>query len=147
MDYEKQAEEFADRIGLKMELKHLRHGLYFPDDKHPRDVYEITLTRGRRSYKFEFGQSIAKSLSNPVDYVSNPKGGLGIKVKRIPPTLYDVLSCLTKYNPYTFEDFCSEYGYDIDSRKAYKTFEAVREEWYNVEALFDDVLEELREIN
>lgn len=147
MDYEKQAEEFADRIGLKMQLKHLRHGLYFPDDTHPRDVYEVILLRGRCAYRFEFGQSIVKSCPKPVDYIPNPKGGLLIRVERIAPTLYDVLACLTKYNPYTFEDFCSEYGYDTDSRKAYKTFEAVKEEWYNVEALFDDVLDELREIN
>lgn len=29
------------------------------------------------------------------------------------PTPYDVLACLTKYNPETFEDFCVTFGYDM----------------------------------
>ena len=65
----------------------------------------------------------------------------------VAPTPYDVLACLTKYPVYDFADFCSEYGYDTDSRKAYKTYKAVKREWENVAILFnDDELEQLREI-
>ena len=28
------------------------------------------------------------------------------------PTEYDVLACLTKYDPGNYEDFCSEFGYE-----------------------------------
>jgi len=40
------------------------------------------------------------------------------------PTAYDVLACISgDVNcPDTFEDFCGEYGYDLDSRKAFATF-------------------------
>lgn len=41
------------------------------------------------------------------------------------PTAYDVLACISSdiYTPETFEDFCSEYGYDTDSRRTEKLFE------------------------
>ena len=66
----------------------------------------------------------------------------------VAPTAYDVLSCLTKSDPCTFEDFCSTYGYDEDSRKAEKIYNAVLDEWRNVCALFtDEEIEQLQEIN
>lgn len=66
---------------------------------------------------------------------------------KTPPTPYDVLACLTKYDPYSFENFCSDFGYDTDSRQAFKTYKAVRKEWKNVEILFNsEQLEQLQEI-
>lgn len=40
--------------------------------------------------------------------------------------LYSVLSCIgmDRNTPDNFHDFCSEYGYDEDSRKAFKTWES-----------------------
>lgn len=64
----------------------------------------------------------------------------------IEPTMYDVLTCLTKYDPNTFEDFCSEFGYDTDSRAAERTHKAVVKEYEAVERLFGDIIEELAEI-
>ena len=64
------------------------------------------------------------------------------------PSKYDILSCLVKYDPGTLGDFCSEFGYDTDSRKAEKIYNAVEGEWLKVQSLFnDDELEILREIN
>jgi hypothetical protein len=66
----------------------------------------------------------------------------------VAPTAYDVLACLTKYDVGTFENFCSEFGYDTDSIKAEKTYNAVLNEWQNVCALFSDTeIEQLQEIN
>jgi len=62
----------------------------------------------------------------------------------IEPTNYDILTCLTKYDPDTFEDFCSEFGYDEDSRKALKVYEAVKKEFTDLCTLFND--EELTEL-
>ena len=41
------------------------------------------------------------------------------------PSAYDVLSCISgdARCPQRFSEFCSEYGYDEDSRKAYATWE------------------------
>jgi len=64
------------------------------------------------------------------------------------PSEYDVLACLNKYDPYSFEDFCSSYGYDEDSRSAEKTYNAVCEEWQNITLLFsEEQIEQLAEIN
>lgn len=128
-EYHKQAADFLNAHNSFMTVKHLRKGSYFNDDDQVRDVYEIKLSRGRHNYTFTFGQSV----------VSTEKG--------IQPSAYDVLACLQKYDPGTFEDFCSEYDYDTDSKKAEATYKAVVEEWVNVEKLYGDVIEELHEIN
>jgi len=52
-----------------------------------------------------------------------------------------------KYFPESFENFCDCYGYDTDSRKAEKVYNAVKEEYLNLTTLFnDDEMELLREI-
>lgn len=124
--YDQQAFNFATKCGLTMEIGEPEFKKYFDDDKEERYVFPITLQRGSLRYSFTFGQSIAEQS----------------KV----PTLYSVLACLTKYDPGTFEDFCSDYGYDEDSRKAEKTYHAVLNEWKNIHKMFSDCLEELSEI-
>lgn len=63
------------------------------------------------------------------------------------PSAYTILSGLTKYDPGTFADFCAEYGYDTDSRRAERTYFAVQEEWKRVEAFFTaEEREDLREV-
>jgi hypothetical protein len=54
---------------------------------------------------------------------------------------------MTTYNPGTFEDFCSEHGYDTDSKKAECTYNAVKDEYMNLCILFtDEEMEMLSEI-
>lgn len=66
----------------------------------------------------------------------------------VAPTAYDVLACLTKCDPGTFEDFCSEFGYNADSRTAEKTYKAVCKEWADVCRLWSDAeIEQMQEIN
>ena len=63
------------------------------------------------------------------------------------PTAYDVLACLTKTSPGTFTDFCGEYGYDSDSRRAENTYHAVVEEYGKLSAFFTTAeLEALQEV-
>lgn len=67
--------------------------------------------------------------------------------KILTPSAYDLLTCLTKSDPGTFEDFCSEFGYDTDSRRAEKVYNAVKKEWDDVNGFFSDAeLDELQEI-
>lgn len=64
------------------------------------------------------------------------------------PKEYDILACLQKYDVGTFEDFCSAFGYDTDSKKAKKTYKAVLNEYKEVSRLFtDEEIEMLQEIN
>ena len=65
-----------------------------------------------------------------------------------PPDEYDIITCLTKDDPGSFENFCSDFGYDTDSRSAEKTYKAVKAEWEKVLRVFGDgeCLDDLREI-
>lgn len=63
------------------------------------------------------------------------------------PTPYDVLTCVEKNEPATFEEWCSELGYDSDSRKAEKVYQAVQVEWRKVQQFFSAAeIEQLQEI-
>ena len=175
--YEQQAEAFLKSTNTEFKCEFLFNGKHFCDDKEMRDVYRITLTRGRRSYTFQFGQSIVNSgfyytmgkqklIIDRKYLLQENKQNLIHHIRResnfqfmnngksdvihypVAPTAYDVLACLTKYDPDTFENFCSDYGYDEDSRKAEKIYNAVVEEWRNVCALFtDEEIEQLQEIS
>lgn len=70
------------------------------------------------------------------------------KLPRDPkPTAYDLLTCIQKYDPGTFANFCGDYGYDTDSRTAMDVYQAVAEEYQRVARFFSAAeLEEAREI-
>jgi len=61
------------------------------------------------------------------------------------PTAYDVLAAVQKSDVGTFADFCGDFGYDEDSRKAEQTYFAVQKEAAAVRAFFS--AEELDQIN
>ena len=64
------------------------------------------------------------------------------------PTAYDVLTCLVKYPVESFEDFCKDYGYDDDSRKAETIYKLSKKEWSEMSKLWSEKeLEMLREVN
>lgn len=134
-EYLQQAKDFCDNTGTTIKKTFLKHDYYFEGDDNKRDVYYITISRpgkGLKDYSFQFGNSVAHS--HITEY------------KRKAPTHYDILACLTKYPVDTFENFCADYGCDVDSIKAHKTYLAVKEEWENVNRMFSDVLEQLQEI-
>lgn len=175
-NYQQQATDFLAATGTTLTVTFLKHGKHFDDDKDDRDIYQCELKRGSRSYKFNFGQSIAcsgeyqvrKGLQNKVWCEDATGGKICLNAKEFKalkwmtgierdilknpdfaaPTAYSILSCLTKYDCGSFKDFCSEFGYDTDSKKAEKTYNAVKDEYTNVCALFTDKeIEQLQEIN
>ena len=164
-----------ESFNLEFKADFLENGLHFQGDKETRDIYNITLKRGNRKYSFKFGQSINNSgfyaqygrqkYNIPREKISLKNHELVTYVKRqfnhdfknatndkiiypIAPTLYDVLACLQKYEVGTFEDFCSDFGYDNDSRTAKKTYKAVVKEYDKMCSLFsNDELEVLQHIS
>lgn len=164
--YDQQAVDFLYKTNTTIEMKFLKNDFHFEGDKEKRDIYLITIKRGNRQFSFNFGQSIVNS-QHYVDTLNKRKYsvlGIGIGnnykitpeglrdfcnlVKGTEPRNYDILACLTKYDPGTFENFCSEFGYDEDSRMAEKTYKAICEEYKNLCALFnEDEMDLLREIN
>ena len=121
------AEQFATKHGIKLTVIGTpEYKVHFPGDKVARYVFKLRLSRNGKSYTFSFGQSINEGSNEP--------------------TMYDVIACLTKYDVGDFENFCGEFGYDIDSRTAERTYKAVLKEWKAVDRLFSDILEEMNEI-
>jgi len=167
-EYEKQANDFLIKTGATMTIEFFAHMPHFDGDKEKRDVYNVTIRRGNNDYTFKFGQSIfnsgsvadiaahtdSKQYRQLLSEGYKPKYGKAIPndrtilhKKRIVPSAYDILSCLTKNGPGTFEDFCSEFGYDTDSKKAEKIYFAVQKEFAGIKKLFGDVMDDLQEIN
>lgn len=170
--YEERANSFLSKHNVKIEISFLRHDKYFHDDKESRDVYSVKIFRDKRYYGFEFGQSIVNSGF----YYTKGKQKIAIERKFLDvknlaaiikkrdwyflnngksdiihypekPSNYDILACITKRDPGTFEEFCIEFGYSNDSIKAEKTYKAVVNEYTNMCRIFSDSeLEELQEI-
>lgn len=64
------------------------------------------------------------------------------------PTAYDVISCLQKYPVGTFAEFCAEFGYDEDSRRAEATWRAACDEYARLSRFFKpEQIEQLQEVN
>jgi hypothetical protein len=135
-----------------MKIEFLKWGYHFQEDKDKRDIYLITLKKGNREYKFNFGNSIAHSgkykvyssigltLVNDKKQATKIKGAYQIiKNKEFQElTIYDVLGCLQKYDVGDLKNFCLEFGYDEDSRTAEKIYNAVVNEYNNLKLLFSD---------
>lgn len=127
-EFELQGKQFLEETGTTMEVGEPEFGLHFHDDKKPRYRFPVTFKRGKKRFKFIFGQSYA----------------LDDKV----PTAYGVLAVLTKSDPGTFENFCSEFGYDGDSRTAESIYKAVCKEWKHVSDMWTaDEIEKMQEIS
>lgn len=174
-EYEKQANDFLKLTKTSLNVEFIKHDKHFTDDEETRDIYLFTFTRGNREFKGNFGQSIMESgftlintntneeiryrwLSEAMRYAQGDEqkfkqfvrnkltlNCIIIKNKMKTPTAYDILACLQTYEVENFKDFCSDYGYSEDSIKAHKIYDAVLEEWGNVERMWSD--EEIEKIN
>lgn len=128
-EYQKQANNFCKETGTKIQIEYI--GKAFPnwDEKKLHDTYNITITRNNNTMNFIFTESLYKTQRHEK------------------PTNYDILATLEKYDPYTFEDFCLNFGYNEDSRKALEIYLSVQKQYNDVIRLFSDVMEELQKID
>lgn len=136
-------------------------------EKEKRNWYDVTITTPRGKMTFTFWDSIHNTEISTMTFEEYAKKKLkynrvedmsyGEKVKAkndlarlkadAVPNEYDVLACLEKYDPGTFEDFCSELGYNEDSRTAERIYIAVIKEYKDLIRIFtEEQMEELREI-
>ena len=94
------------------------------DEKWEHFEWQVTLLYQKRSYKttFRCGMGHVYQMTPP-ETSTQPRGRVGTPK---PPDAADVLSCLcldaTSADRNTFEDWCSDLGYDSDSRKAEKIY-------------------------
>ena len=130
--YETDAQEVLNKMGVKFQARFVEWGRHFETDKENRNIWNVQLSRNGQRISFKFGQSIHDSAIQP----------------RKEPTAYELLACITKSDPDTFENFCGDFGYDADTKHAQKIYRAVIREWQKVERFFSaDEIEALQEIN
>ena len=169
-NYTEHAKDFLAKHQITMTAQYLGHWPHLGEWS--TSQWQVTFTRqGSKPFTLTFSQSLQSSW----DYMDTGNGtgwrkrqGLPPKLRqeywpttseahktgpytltpaKRPPSAYDVLVCLTKYDPGTFKDFCADFGYSDDSIKALETYRAVQEEWQEVRRMFGDCLEELADIN
>lgn len=167
-NYNMQAEEFLRLTNSEIKKEYIGNDKHFDDDEAPRDIWGVTIVRGIRSYSFKFGQSIAsskryrdKATKTEFDLLGRKISG-PLSTKKVTqeflqdectlingdePDDYSILTCLQNYDVGAFEDFCAEFGYNTDSRKAEKIYHQVQNEYLNVTRLYsDEEIELLQEI-
>ena len=137
--YEMSANNFLNKANCKMQIIQTGTVIGFPserpeDRKQKHNKYRVVLTRGGKSFDFDFYGSY-------LDYLYGRN-----------PSAYDVLACIEKYEyPTDPWEFSSEFGYDIECEDDYnrvrKTAEACREQYEGLLDLFgEELMTELQEI-
>lgn len=120
-DYVMQANEFSERNGIEIKIafKEQNSNPMWGGKNYLQNCYSV--------------------------YIRNTDSG---EVMRVPfwdsiynttHTCYDILACLTKYDPGNYEDFCLDFGYETETENefgrltrnpnAYKIWEACCREW------------------
>ena len=166
-EYTEQAEKFLKDAYATMKIDFQGRAINTAwKEKQLRNLYAVTITTPRGSYTFDFWDSLyntemtqmtveqytLKHFRKHYEYMTYFEQGkvhteLARKQKEARPCCYDVLACLTKYDPGTFENFCAEYGYNEDSRTAERVYVAAQNEFANLKRIFDpEQLEAMREI-
>lgn len=167
-EYQKQAIEFLKEANATLDIRFV--GLSINKnwkEKERRNLYEITLTTPKGSMIFDFWDSIYDTKISTMDvkeyakkrfrceyeyltsyHQSICRKEISRKKKEATPNEYDILACLTKYDPGTFEDFCAEYGYCADSIRALTMYRDAQKEYSQLVRIFTpEQMEMLAEIN
>lgn len=167
-EYIKQAMNFLQRANATCKIDFV--GLAVNKDwkeTTKRNLYKVALTTPKGSMTFDFWDSIHNTEISQMsieEYAKkrfkceychliysgkiNAQKELKEKKASAKPTEYDILACMTKSDPGTFEDFCCEFGYDEDSRTAERIYFAVQKEYSELSRIFTpEQMEELQEIN
>lgn len=133
-NYEKQAKDFLANCGATMKITYLGEEVNKTwKDSASRNTYRATINTPMGTMAVKFWDSIYNTENN------------------LKPTEYDILTCLQKYEVGSFEDFVSEFGYEIDEpqdrRNAKHIYNAVCKEYEKVCRCFTpEQIEAMQEI-
>lgn len=111
-DYQQQAIDFLSKTQTTMSVAHTLENNCptWDNEKHIHgNEYKITFKRGKKSASIKFWNSYQDILDGD-----------------IPPSAYDVLANIAngQYDDLlTFDQWCDDYGYNSDSRKAFRTYQ------------------------
>lgn len=174
-EYQQQAADFCGRFNVTITWEYDGYRPYFQDDNESRDCWKWTLARNGITMSGGLGTSLEalyQSIRAVLPAHEQEAYDRGRKIRSIwwdgvtrailarkerrpiPPTDYDLLACLTKSDPGTLENFCSEYGYKdqpvTEYSKVRALYDAVLSEWRDVLRVFgpedSEMLAALREI-
>ena len=158
-EYVKQAKDFLTSCNATMEIKYV--GLEKPnwDDK-PHRTYDCTIKTPRGEMMVHFYDSLAntelwmsyneyyeKKFRRVYEFISPSEKirfqkELKAKREEAIPTEYDILSCLTKYDVGSMDDFMHEFGYEItctqDMTNFINTYNAVVKEYNDIRRCFTE---------
>lgn len=168
-EYQAQAKQFLADCNATMEINFVGreiHSHWLGETK-PHNKYQFTITTPKGKYTSYFWDSLHNTEVSEMT-----ADGLACKRYKIHydvlrgyertnvlrelrklkanaiPTEYDILAAVEKYSYDSFSDFCSEFGYSIDSISARETFLACGEEYAGLRRIFtEEQMEMLREIN
>ena len=168
METEKEVEKILQELGVKCDIRFicLSNNPNWGEDK-LRPLYRITLTTKKGIYSYFYWGSIRegnlRQMSEEMyarkkykceysDLSYEEKHTVKLEftkeLKNLVVTPYAVVADLQKYDIGTFEDFCLEFGYDVDSRRALQCYLDVQAQYSELCKIFsEDELERLREIN
>ncbi len=135
-EYQQQAVNFLLESETTCEIKSI--GLRNPNWDSKRDVnaYRVTLSNKRHTWSFDFFDSIKNTEDK----------------KSASLDFYSVLACMGHYTPESFDEFCSNFGYEFKNEteyiKAKSAHLACLDQDKNLKKLFtSEQLEKLQEIN
>lgn len=169
----KQAQAFCEKYNIKIDIvlsPTQSAPIWSIDGSSYGLKYDITISREDKSpWTFPFWDCIAnkEKQSAPAYYIYNNSrvypseaGYFHLDNKRkkelaagkYAPTVYDVLTAITKYAPGSFDDFVSDYGYNsFKNLKEYQSimsiYLAAQDEYSHAATMFSDCMDELRLIN
>lgn len=170
-EYQKQALDFLEKCNAKIKIEFVCTDVNQNwNDNAKRNKYQVTITTPRGKMVFDFwdsimntqimltgyGEFIEKLMRKSHDAVlpkNTPEPRKYFEMqKEAKPKAYDVLACLTKYDPGTMNDFFHEFGYEVHSADDMFTFlntyNAVVKEYRDLCRIFtEEQMEMLREIN
>lgn len=134
--YQEQGELFLTATETTLEIVEAvpqKTPIWAKDGKHGIN-YSVTLKNQHGQYTFDFWGSIADREKVANAYARGARNRVKEMVK---PNAYNILTALHTMSEDNFEDFCSAFGYDTDSRLAEKTYNACMEQDNHMRRLFD----------
>lgn len=128
-------------------LKNAHHSYTFDFWGSIADYEKVQQYKERNSISSELRKEIAK-VGKRADMQSMTNEQIkSALLSIVKPNAYDILASMYPMYEADFEDWCTSFGYDTDSMKAYKTYQACLEQDHNLRKLFDRAeLEQLAEI-
>jgi len=158
--YTKQAQKFLDDTGTTLNREfdcELKQSAVWADknSKLTTRRYKVTLERNKRKCTFDF--YVSHKDAEMLKQVGEGTRGLPQKViNQLAIDLknfnsgftYSFLACINLDQSADFEEFCSNFGYEEDSRRGYKAWVDTLEQNAKLRSMFSDAeLELLAEIN